>query len=100
MTTSHPPVDSSAAPEPTGAVGNRDPRCVRATAALAELIDKVLAGPSTEVADVVNQAQSLGETAASALLDAGDLRAWELAIRVTSEVTALARSGWIPPGSH
>jgi hypothetical protein len=64
------------------------------------MIDKVLAGPRAGLVDVENEAHSLGEAAASALLDAGDLRAWELSTRVASEIIALARMGWIPAEPH
>lgn len=97
MTNRHPRVDPPARHEQSGEGVCGDSRRVRATTALAELIEKVLVRPAVESADAVNEAHSLGERAASALLDAGDLRAWELTNRVASEITALAQVGWIPP---
>lgn len=96
MTTGDSPVDPLLGREPAGSRGCPDLRRLRPTAALAEMIGKVLAGPPLESAAAANEAHRLGEAAASALLDAGDLRAWELTTRVAAEITALARVGWIP----
>lgn len=97
MTTGRP---AGAPREPDGARGARDCRRLSPVAALADMIGTVLAGPPAELADAVNDVHRLGGAAAAALLDAGDLHAWELTNRAASEITALAQAGWIPAERH
>jgi hypothetical protein len=95
MTDRDPSVAPLARREPTVSLDCPGSRCVHPIAALAEMIDKVLTASPSTAADAVNEAHRLGEAASSALLDAGDLLAWQLATRVANEITALARVGWV-----
>lgn len=82
-------------PQREEAAESRGVRRNRPIAALAQMIETLLTPSPAASSDALNHAHRLGETAAAGMLGAGDLCGWELSTRISAELTALARTGWL-----